>query len=196
MWISPKTLYFPVLASFANSKLLDFSRASDGMTLRINRKMCVACYIRYVRLLTLCACALRHDCKMNPGAPPPPSLLSLLATFRQSWDDSARDFFLTRRVCMLSCQLPCAFLWYPLTLWLICRGKLSWCRHHSAEFDTTHQGCCCYEPSHLEQHCCASITLALSPAPIIIVALLQTLYPRGVRIWLRETTFCMQHWSI
>ena len=36
VWISPKTLYSPVLASFADSKLLDLARASDCMTLHIN----------------------------------------------------------------------------------------------------------------------------------------------------------------
>ena len=99
VWISPKTLCSPVLASFANSKLLDFSRVSDSMTLRINRKMCVACYnIRY----SVCTSInprrmrIRHDCKMNPGH------LSPLATFQRSWNGSARGFFLTLRVCMLT----------------------------------------------------------------------------------------------
>ena len=69
MWISPKTLCLPVLASFADSKLLDFARASDSMTLRINRTLCVARYIRYVRLLTLSACALGTVAKIiNPAA--------------------------------------------------------------------------------------------------------------------------------
>ena len=54
----------------------------------------------------------------------PPSLLSPLVSFWRSWDGSARGFFLTLRVCRLSCQLPCAFLWYPLTFWLVC--ILSW----------------------------------------------------------------------
>ena len=57
VWISPKTLCSPVLASFADSKLLDFSRASDSMTWRVNRTLCVARYIRYVRT-TLGACAI------------------------------------------------------------------------------------------------------------------------------------------
>ena len=55
-------------ASFADSKLLDFARASDSMTLRVNRTLCVGCYIRYVRLLTLGACALGTVAKIiNPG---------------------------------------------------------------------------------------------------------------------------------
>ena len=61
----------------------------------------------------------RHSCKNRQWWPLPlPSSLALspLASFRRSWDDSG--FFSTLRVCMLSCQLPCAFLWYPLTLWL------------------------------------------------------------------------------
>ena len=40
----------PVLASFADSKLLDLSRASDSITSRINRTLCVMRYIRYVRI--------------------------------------------------------------------------------------------------------------------------------------------------
>ena len=32
MWISLKMLCSPVLASFADSKLLDFAQASDSMT--------------------------------------------------------------------------------------------------------------------------------------------------------------------
>ena len=68
MWISPKTLCSPVLASFADSKLLDFARASDSMTLRINRTLCAARYIRYVHLLTLGACALSMVAKIvDPG---------------------------------------------------------------------------------------------------------------------------------
>ena len=50
VWISPKTLRSPVLASFADSKLLDLSRASDSITSRINRTLCVTRYIRYVRI--------------------------------------------------------------------------------------------------------------------------------------------------
>ena len=46
VWISPKMLYSPILASFADSKLLDFSPASSSMTLRINRTLCVARYIQ------------------------------------------------------------------------------------------------------------------------------------------------------
>ena len=50
MWISPKTLCSPVLASFADSKLLDFARASDSMAKRINR-LC-AMYGMYVHQLS------------------------------------------------------------------------------------------------------------------------------------------------
>ena len=50
MWISPKTLRLPDLASFADSKLLDLSRASNSISSRINRTLCVTCYIRYVRI--------------------------------------------------------------------------------------------------------------------------------------------------
>ena len=69
-WISPKTLCSPVLASFADSKLLDFSRASDSMTFRINKRyVSRAVYGMYV-LLTLYACALGS----RQWSPPPPSL--------------------------------------------------------------------------------------------------------------------------
>ena len=54
----PKTLCSPVVASFADSKLLDFASASDSMTLCINRTLYVASYIQYVRLLTFNAYAL------------------------------------------------------------------------------------------------------------------------------------------
>ena len=49
-WISLKTLCPPVLASFADAKLLDFFPASASMTLCINRTLCVACYIQYVHI--------------------------------------------------------------------------------------------------------------------------------------------------
>ena len=50
MCISPKTLHLPVLLSFADSMLFDFPQASDSMTSRINRTLCVMRYIRYVRI--------------------------------------------------------------------------------------------------------------------------------------------------
>ena len=66
MWISPKTLCLPVLASFADYKLLDFDPASDSMTLHVCINRMVYMYVThdtqymymYVRLLTLGACAL------------------------------------------------------------------------------------------------------------------------------------------
>ena len=64
-----------------------------------------------MRLLTLGTCALGTVAKIvNPGC----RCRLPLASFRQSWDTCMS----TLRVCMLSCQLPRAFLWYPLTLWL------------------------------------------------------------------------------
>ena len=54
VWISPKTLHSPVLASFADSKLLDFSRLTAGMPLRINRTLCIMRYIRSVYKYYLC----------------------------------------------------------------------------------------------------------------------------------------------
>ena len=45
-----KNTLFASFASFANSKLLDFSQASDSITLRINRMLYVAHYIRYIHI--------------------------------------------------------------------------------------------------------------------------------------------------
>ena len=67
VWILLKTLYSPVLASFADSKLLDFSPISGGMTLRINRILYVMHYIQYhVRIINPGHMRFRHDCK-NAG---------------------------------------------------------------------------------------------------------------------------------
>ena len=82
MWISPETLYSPVLASFADSKLFDFARASNSMTLRTKRMLYVTHYVRYI---TLGACALGTVAKIvNPGHS------------CRSWNDSG--FFSTLRV--------------------------------------------------------------------------------------------------
>ena len=43
-------------------------------------------------------------------------------------------------------------------------GKLTWCLHYSAEFNTIYQACCCCEPLNLEQH-------------YTITYLIPTLYP-------------------
>ena len=58
VWISPKTLCSPVLASFADSKLLDVSRLAIAW-LYIQIEHCVSCaiYGMYV-LVTLGACAV------------------------------------------------------------------------------------------------------------------------------------------
>ena len=45
-----------VCQSWHHLPILDFARATESMTLRINRILCVARYIWYVRLLTLGAC--------------------------------------------------------------------------------------------------------------------------------------------
>ena len=86
MWISPKTLCLPVLASFADYKLLDFDPASDSMTLHVRINRMVYMYVthdtQYVRLLTLGACALGTVAKnCQPWSLPPPSLFSSLASF-------------------------------------------------------------------------------------------------------------------
>ena len=47
-----KNALFARFASFAD---LDFSQASDSMTLRMNRMLCVAHYIRYVHINPLWA---------------------------------------------------------------------------------------------------------------------------------------------
>ena len=71
MWISPKTLFLPVLASFADYKLLDFDPASDSMTLNVRIDRMVYMYVthdtQYICLLTLGACALGTVAKIvNP----------------------------------------------------------------------------------------------------------------------------------
>ena len=74
VWILPKTLCSPALASFADSILFDFARASDSMTYRITRTLS-ACTVASIRPLT---------------------------SFWRSWDDSG--FFSTLRLsCQLSC---------------------------------------------------------------------------------------------
>ena len=60
IWISPKMLCSPVLASFADSKLLNFFQDSDSMTLRINRMLCVTCYVQYVRIINTWCMRSRH----------------------------------------------------------------------------------------------------------------------------------------
>ena len=49
------------MTSFADSKLLDFSRASDSVTLRI---MGIAHYIRYVRIINAQRIRIRYSCKI------------------------------------------------------------------------------------------------------------------------------------
>ena len=63
VWISLKTLCPPVLASFADSKLLDFSPASGGMTLHINRKLYVAQYTVRTCIINPGRMRFRHNCK-------------------------------------------------------------------------------------------------------------------------------------
>ena len=71
VWISPKMLYSPILASFADSKLLDFAQTSASMTLRLNRTLSVACCIWYMWLFTPGACALGTFAKfIDPAATP------------------------------------------------------------------------------------------------------------------------------
>ena len=105
VWISPKMLCSPVLASFADSKLLDFSRASDRMTWHINRIFYVARYTRYVQTINPRRMHYRHS-----SQPPPLSLSQstihwYMVSFRQSWDGSG--FFSTLRICMFSCHAMC-----------------------------------------------------------------------------------------
>ena len=70
---------FASLASFADSKLLNFSWASDSKILRVNTTLSVARYIRYMYvLLTLGTCALGTIAKIiNNGSPLPPSSLCI-----------------------------------------------------------------------------------------------------------------------
>ena len=64
----------------------------------------------------------RHSCKkiINAGHHRCLPHSAELLTGKLSTDAADGDFFLTLRVCMLGCHInmPCAFLWYPLTLWL------------------------------------------------------------------------------
>ena len=90
MCISPKTLRSPVLASFADSKLLDFSRASDSITSRINRMLCITRYIRYVHIN---ACAVGTAAIIIDTETMPSSLAGELST--NEADNSG--FFSTRK---------------------------------------------------------------------------------------------------
>ena len=92
MWISPKTLRLPILASSADSKLLDFC---DSMTSCINRTLCVMRYIRYVRIN---ACAVGTFAIIVNANIMPSSLAGELST--DEADNSG--FFSTRRICMIS----------------------------------------------------------------------------------------------
>ena len=65
MWISQKMLYSPVWRHLPILSFLTLPELAISMTSRINRTLCVACYIRYVCLLTLGACALGKV--VNPG---------------------------------------------------------------------------------------------------------------------------------
>ena len=70
VWILLKTLCLSVLVSFADSKLLDFSQASDSLTLRINGMLCVARYIRCVCIINPRCMRFRHGTQR--WSPPPP----------------------------------------------------------------------------------------------------------------------------
>ena len=97
-WISLKMLCSPVLASFADSKLLDFSPASGGMTLRINRMLYVALYMVRTCIINPGRMRFRHDCK---------NATTFLAqhTGELSTDEAGDSGFIsTLRVCMFSCH--------------------------------------------------------------------------------------------
>ena len=79
----------PGLASFTDSKLLDFSDG-NSMTLHINRMFCVMCCIRYLRIN---ACAVSTVTIIDECLP-----RSQLST--DEADNSG--FFSIRRVCMVS----------------------------------------------------------------------------------------------
>ena len=65
----------------------------------------------------------------------------------------------------------------------------------TAEFDTTHQDCFCFELLNLEKHCCASVTIALSPALNVSYDSLD--HPQPLTPFLRASLKClantMQH---
>ena len=111
VWISPKTLCSPVLASYADSKLLNFSRASDSLTLRINETLCVVHYIRYVRIINPRCMRFRHG-SQRWSPLPPWSTGEHLTIMGWRW-----LFFQWLRICMFSCHAMCILV-VPLTLWL------------------------------------------------------------------------------
>ena len=104
VWILPKTLCSPVLASFADSKLLDFSRlalASCSTTSRtvctcINRMFCVVHYIQY-------ACIINPWCTRSRQLQESLKLVTAAVLGELSMDEADDSgFFSTLRVCMVS----------------------------------------------------------------------------------------------
>ena len=97
-------LFSPVLASFADSKFLDFSPASDSMTLRINRTLCVTRYVQYVRINPQRICC-RVTIIVDTGHDHPLPPFSL--TGELSMDEANNSGFSTLRVSMISCHAMC-----------------------------------------------------------------------------------------
>ena len=156
------------LASFADSKLLDFVRLAVVIILRINWMLCITwIYNNIIRIINPRCVRFRHGCKNCwRWSLPPPSSLSSLASFWQ------RQWLLFNSNGSYAClaAMPYAFLWYPF-----------WQESEATVRDVgTHQCCCCCEPLNLEQYCCASIIIALSPALNVVVASPLALYPFSV----------------
>ena len=119
VWISPKTLRLLFFASFADSKLLDFS-------ICINRTLRFTRYIRYVHVRIICMCS-RHGynnrwCWSEVALCLPP----LLASFRR----------MKSTIVSLGAS---PFVPKEAGSWLDVGTAMS------VEFDTTHQGCFCCE---------------------------------------------------
>ena len=108
MWISQKTLCLPVLASFADSKLLDFSDPGQ-LTLHINRTLCVSRYIQDSPNIRMCkgyeggVWERDRDCYVRPsvlnassiyGSPSEVCVIIELIVFRGLSGDNASSTYL------------------------------------------------------------------------------------------------------
>ena len=84
------------------------------MTLRINRMLCVVRYIRYVWIINPWRMRFRHGSQCWSQPPP---LLSPWSTGELSTIVGWQWLLFNSKDTCLAAML-CAFLWYPLTLWL------------------------------------------------------------------------------
>ena len=89
VWISPKTLHSPVLASFADSKLLDFSKLAIAW-------FNVGCHALYTvcihNIINPQRMRSRHSYNNRWRWSPPPSVLRSLASFRRMKPTTVASF--------------------------------------------------------------------------------------------------------